>query len=60
MATLLDILQPIEDKVKKVYNTPDGAKLIYEIETIISELNGGGEISKPFEAYTMQELSVIS
>lgn len=59
MATISEILKPIEDKVNQEYNTKENATLLYEIDNIISELNGGGMVSKPFDTYTMQELSVV-
>lgn len=60
MPSIKDILEPVEEKVKAIYNTKDIAALLYEVDTLISELNWWGEISKPFEAYTLQELSVTS
>lgn len=59
MATISEILKPIEDKVNAEYNTKEASTLLYEIDNIIEELNGGGMVSKPFDAYSMQELSVV-
>lgn len=60
MSSIADILEPVEARVTALYNTRDIATLLYTIDTMIEELNGGGDISKPFDTYTTQELSIIS
>lgn len=58
-ATIYEILQPVEDKVKLEYSTRFINSVFWDIDGLISELNGGGdEISKLFEHYTSQELSI--
>lgn len=58
MATIQETLAPIEEKVTQEYSWADIMQLFYDIDTIIEELNWGGLISKPFDTYSAQELSV--
>jgi len=55
----IDILEPIKNEVNKIYMIKNISDVFYAIDTLISELNGWWEISKPFEWYTMQELSIV-
>lgn len=58
MATIQETLAPIDEKVSNEYASADIIKLFYNIDTIIEELNWWGLISKPFDVYSAQELSV--
>lgn len=39
MAKIADILGPVEERVRATYNTAEGVNLLYNINTIIEELN---------------------